>query len=156
MNYWIRNGFWQIRTKSYKKLMKALAISVGFVIFFLFTLTMFEWTLLLDFSIISCGITFHIKVVLLQFLSKIILKYSYLDLRIEKVTLLLNILNFSWINYFLRVSFFQAQYFRNNLSLFHIRCLISLFIYGSASKVLSFLVTLVNSVWWSTISLRVL
>ena len=43
-----------------KKLLKALAITVGFVISLPLTLTMFGRTLLLDFIVISCRIPFHI------------------------------------------------------------------------------------------------
>ena len=130
--------FDRLGSMSIKKLLKTLAISVGFVISLPFTLTMSGWTLLLDFRVISCPIPFHLKVVLLRFFSKHNLKYSFLDLRIEKVTLFLNFLSSSRINFFW-VSFLQAQYFRNNLSLFH----------GFVCKVLSFLMTLVNSAWQS-------
>ena len=84
-----------------KKLLKAFSISIGFVISLSFTLTMFGWILLLDFNVISYRIPFDIKVVLLRFLSKNNLKYSFLDLHIEKVTLFLNFSNSSWINFFL-------------------------------------------------------
>ena len=130
--------FWQIRANVHKKLLKALVISAGFVISLSFTLIIFVWTLLLNLPN-----PFDIKVVLLRFLSKTNLKYSLLDLRIEKVALFLNYFNSSWINFF-RVSSLQVQYFQHNLSLFHIRCLISLFIHDFDCKVLSFLVTLVK------------
>ena len=84
-NFW--NGllesimvFDKLEPKLLKTLLKALAISVGFVISLPFTLTMFGWTLLLDFTVISYRIPFHIKVVLLPFLSKSNLKYSFLHL----------------------------------------------------------------------------
>ena len=119
-----------------------MVISVGFVISLPFTLTMFRWTLLLDFSVKSCRILFHIKVVLLRFLTINNLKYSFLYLRIEKVTLISQFSKFVVISFFCWVSMLQAQCFRNNWSLFYIRCLISLFIHGFECKVLSFLVTL--------------
>ena len=72
--------FDKLEPKLLKTLLKALAISVGFVISLPFTLTMFGWTLLLDFTVISYRIPFHIKVVLLPFLSKSNLKYSFLHL----------------------------------------------------------------------------
>ena len=53
-----------------------------------------ELDLLSNFSGISCQIPFHIKVVLLQFLSKNNLKYSFLDLYIENVTLIVNFFKF--------------------------------------------------------------
>ena len=59
-----------------------------------------ELDLLSNFSGISCQIPFHIKVVLLQFLSKNNLKYSLLDLRIEKVTSFLGFFNSLWIFFF--------------------------------------------------------
>ena len=84
-NFW--NGllesimvFDKLEPKLLKTLLKALAISVGFVISLPFTLTMFGWTLLLDFTVISYRIPFHIKAVLLPFLSKSNLKYSFLHL----------------------------------------------------------------------------
>ena len=128
-------------------MLKTLAISVGFVISLPFTLTMFRWTLLLDFSVKSCRIPFHIKVVLLRFLTINNLKYSFLYLRIEKVTLISQFFKFFVISFFFFwVSMLQAQCFRSNLSLFYIRCLISLFIHGFEWKVLSFLVTLMAHV----------
>ena len=84
--------FHRLGSLSMKYLLKALAMCVGFVISLPFTLTMFGWTLLLDFSVISCRILFHIKdikVIFLRFLPKHYLKYSFLDLRIGKVTLFL-------------------------------------------------------------------
>ena len=101
-----------------KKLLRTLAISVGFVISLPFTLIMFGSTLLLDFSVTSCRIPFHIKVVLLRFLSKNNLKYSFLDLHIEKITLFLNFLNSSWINSFW-VSFLQAIFSEQLISFPH-------------------------------------
>ena len=64
-----------------QKLLKALAISVGFMISLPFTLTMLGRTLLLDFSVIRW---FYY-----DFYQKN-LKYSFLGLRMEKVTLFLN------------------------------------------------------------------
>ena len=115
-NFW--NGllesimvFDKLEPKLLKTLLKALAISVGFVISLPFTLTMFRWTLLLDFSVKSCRIPFHIKVVLLRFLTINNLKYSFLYLRIEKVTLISQFFKFFVISFF----FFEFQCCRHNV-----------------------------------------
>lgn len=74
--------FDRLRPMPIKRFLKALVISVEFVISLSFILTMFGSTLILDFHVRSYLILFHIKVVLLRFLSKSLLKYSFLNLRV--------------------------------------------------------------------------
>ena len=89
---------------SIKKLLKALAILVWFGISLRFSLTMFGRALRLYFSVIIFWILLHVKMMLLRFLS-------------------------FWKGYNKGFDKIQPLYFRNNLSLFHTRCLIYLFIH---------------------------
>ena len=89
---------------SIKKLLKGLAILVWFGISLRFSLTMFGRALRLILSVIIFWILLHVNMVLLQFLS-------------------------FWKGYNKGFDKIQPLYFRNNLSLFHTRCLIYLFIH---------------------------
>ena len=89
---------------SIKKLLKGLAILVWFGISLRFSLTMFGRALRLILIVIIFWILLHVNMVLLQFLS-------------------------FWKGYNKGFDKIQPLYFRNNLSLFHTRCLIYLFIH---------------------------